>query len=30
VSHRKKITDGLKEMIEDMVDSTGDVKIFSA
>ncbi|MCX8650022.1 PTS-dependent dihydroxyacetone kinase phosphotransferase subunit DhaM [Gilliamella sp. B2776] len=30
VSHSKKITDGLKEMIEDMVDSTGDVRIFSA
>ena len=30
VSHSKKITDGLKEMIEEMVDSTGDVKIFSA
>lgn len=30
VSHSRKITDGLKEMIEEMVDSTGDVKIFSA
>lgn len=30
VSHSKKITDGLKEMIEEMVDSTGDVRIFSA
>lgn len=30
VSHSKKITDGLKEMIEEMVDSTGDVKIYSA
>ena len=30
VSHSKKITDGLKEMIEEMVDSTEDVKIFSA
>lgn len=30
VSHSRKITDGLKEMIEEMVDSTGDVRIFSA
>ncbi|QYN44195.1 MULTISPECIES: dihydroxyacetone kinase phosphoryl donor subunit DhaM [unclassified Gilliamella] len=30
VSHSRKITDGLKEMIEEMVDTTGDVKIYSA
>lgn len=30
VSHSRKITDGLKEMIEEMVDSTGDVEIHSA
>lgn len=29
VSHSRKITDGLKEMIEEMVDSTGDVEIHS-
>lgn len=30
VSHSKKITDGLKEMIEEMADFTNNVKIYSA
>ncbi|OCG08948.1 PTS-dependent dihydroxyacetone kinase phosphotransferase subunit DhaM [Gilliamella sp. wkB178] len=30
VSHSKKITDGLKEMIDEMVGTSDNVKIFSA